>query len=284
MTIWQSIFRLTSAQLHIRFCTGQPLNHLLMQLSVSSVLKAGVAMIVSNDYTNNDTKLTKLHGPHKDAVEMLTTFSKLGYAVFHCKNMTYYELTDTIDHITALLPIISYKKFVFVFFGNAVLFEQQKDEDSSGEDGDNSEEDGQDTVDMSGQLYTQEGWTISVAEILDYFSAYEHSKLFIFNFCQALISESSHDKTLTLDDYTKDDNLFVVQSKLSYDQELPASGVWIELLSKAIQNDEDKDIALIINNVSNRLKELQLSQPALKAPQLDSMLKVLVAESATGNV
>jgi len=47
--------------------------------------KIGVALIVSNDYADNETELAKLNGTHKHADRMIAAFSKLGYAVFHCK-------------------------------------------------------------------------------------------------------------------------------------------------------------------------------------------------------
>ena len=253
---------------------GQSLKQPLTELLLSSSSKIGVAVIVSNDYANNDTELTKLHGTHKDADKMFTAFSKLGYAAFHCKNMTYYELTDIIDRIAALLPFTSCKRLVFVFSGYGApvkLYEDEdsngEDEDSSGEDKENSgEEDDEDTSgknpteDKSGQLHTQEGWTISVAEILDAFGAYKHPKFLLFNLCQTLISGSEwsgHGNFLHLDNFSEGDNFLVAYLALPY-RELQSGSLWIELLSKSFQN-ENNDIKIMLSDVSSTLRELYSS-------------------------
>ena len=268
-------------------CVGQSLNQPLAQLLVSSTSKIGVAQIVSNDYANNDSKLTKLHGTHKDADRMFTAFSKLGYAVFHCKNMTYYELTDIIDRIAVLLPLSSCKRFVFAFSGYGAPDKQLEDkkdsagedkdsggedEDSSKRDEDNSEEEDEDASreqpreDKSGQLCTQEGWTISVAEILDAFGAYQYPKLLLINLCHTLMpgSEwSGHNNFLNLDHFSEDDNFLVAYSALPY-RELQTGGLWIELLSKAMQN-EDNNVNIILSDISHTLRELYSFIPLFEA-------------------
>jgi len=264
-----------------------------MQLSHSSATKVGVALIVSNDYVTNDTKLVKLDGTHKHADKMIAAFSKIGYAVFHFKNMTYYELTSIIDHIAALLPFISCKHLAFMFSGYGTPGKQnydyvRDDESSSGEDEENK---GDNEVtrrdipkeDMSGQLYTQDGWTLSVAEILEYFGAYKLPKLLLFDLCHIAESKwSGCDKLLNLDHYSEDDNFLVAYSMLPF-KNLHFSNTWIELLSEAIQT-QNNDIALILYGVNNKLKEPQTS---FEIPQFDNMLEKpvnLLSKLPNGNV
>ena len=225
-----------------------------MQLSLSSTSKVGVAIIVSNDYAG--TEHSKLNGTHKDGERMLMAFSKLGYAVCHCKNMYYYELTDTVDCIAALLPYISCKNVVFVFSGYATPGEEHDDGD-----------DEDDKKDISGQLHTQDGWIISVAEILDYFSACKHPKLF---FCQNAMPKSQWSGyhnflKFNQDHFTKYENFLVACSTLPYRKSRFGS-LWIELLSEAIQNI-DNDVKFIIKDISNRIKGLYNSFALFVAPE-----------------
>jgi len=246
-----------------------PWNQLLMQLSLSSTSRAGVAIIVSNDYA--ESKLLKLNGTHKDAERMLVAFSKLGYAVCHCKNMYYYDLTDIIDNIAALLPFISCKHLIFVFSGYARPAELCDDDDRK---------------DISGQLYTQDGWTLSLVEILDYFSAFKHPKTF---FCQNAIpkSESGYVNFLNfnLDHFDKYENFLVACSSLPY-RLLQSGSLWIDLLSEAILS-HDNDIIFILNDVNNRIKEMYNSFALFVAPEpVDKLTEPVnyLEKSHTGNV
>ena len=249
----------------------------LQQLSILSPSKVGLAIIVSNDYANNDTKLTKLHGTHKDAEKMLTTFSKLGCAVFHCNNMTYYELTDTIDRIAAFLPPSSCKHLVFVLSGYGAPRKQHEVEVSGDEEEDSSEEDEKSSgdeqeEDMSGQFYTQEGWTISIVEILEAFHDYKHPKLFLLNLCPSLLSVLEWfdlENFLHLDHLTEDDNFLFACSVLPY-RELQSGSLWIELLSEAFIN-KDNDIKIILSDVSSTLRELYSSIPLFEARVYDNL-------------
>jgi len=282
----------------ISCCVGQSLNQPLTQLLVSLTSKVGVALIVSNDYAANDSELAKLHGTHKDADRMHTAFSKLGYAVFHCTNMTYYELTDIIDHVAMSLPFSSCKRLVFVFSGYGTPDKQLEDRENSGEDKDSSggdeensgEEDDEDISrekpkeDKSGQLYTQEGWTISIAEILDAFGGYQYPKILLLNLCHSLMpgSEwSADDNFLNLDHFSEDNHFIVAYSALPY-RELQSGSLWIELLSKAIQN-EDIDIKIILSDVNSTLRELYSSIPLFEARFDDKLSNTInfLAESPT---
>jgi len=126
---------------------------------------------------------------------------------------------------------------------------------------------------------------LSVAEILDYFSAYKHPKLLIFGLCHIAGSEwSGHDKLLNPDHYSQDDNFLVAYSILPYG-DLHSSSVWIELLSEAIQK-EDNDVAFILDDVNSKLKELYSSLTSFVTPQSNNMLEKpvkLLSEASIGN-
>jgi len=240
--------------------TDQPLRQLLLQISALPKSNVGVAIIVSNDYANTD--LPQLTGTHKDAQRMSVAFSKIGYAVFHCKNMRYYELTNILEHIAALLPHISCKNVAFVFSGYAM----------PGKDL------GYDEQDMSGQFYSQDGWILSLAEILDYFETYKHPKLLI---CQSVVSEQEGTIFLNPDQFSKSENFLVACSSLPL-SELQSGSLWIQLLSEAIQK-QCGDIMAALNDVNSRIKELYSSTPLFVDPHFVSEPDSFSPESHTGN-
>ena len=255
-----------------------PLKQLSMQLSLSTS-KIGVAVVVSNDYDNNESGILKLSGTHRDAEKMLATFTKLGYAVFHCKNMRWNELTDIVKHIADLLSSPSYMKFVFVFCGYGASGKRHHHyyrEDNS----------------AHLQLYTQDGENmISGAKIVDFVTSFKHPKLFFFNLCQNSLLRGLEPSRLTPEillspgSQPKTDNILVACSILPY-KELHSGSLWIELLTDKICT-QSKDVTMLLNDVNNRMKKLYSSLPSFEAPQLVNKLTETVnilADSFPGNL
>ena len=255
------------------------LKQLLLQLSLSTS-KIGVAVIFSNDYDNNESGLLKLSGTHRDAEKMLVTFTKLGYAVCHCKNMRRNELTDIVERIADLLSSLSCMKLVFVFSGYGAPGKRHHHYDY-GED--NS---------AHLKLYTQDGGNmISGAKIVDLFTSFKHPKLFFFDLCQNSLLRDLEPSRLTPEillspgSQPKTDNILVACSILPY-KELHSGSLWIELLTDKIRT-ESKDVTMLLNDVNNRMKKLYSSLPSFEAPQFVNKLTETVnilADSIPGNL
>ena len=239
-----------------------------MQLLTS---KSGVAIVASNDYGNNTVGLFKLDGAHKDAAKMLETFTELQYSVYHCENMTTNKLTDIIIEIAALLMYASCANLVFAFSGYGTTCSDRKDSEIS-----------------HIQLYTQEGETVGTETILDTFTSFQHPKLFFFDLCQNSLLEPGWlmpKKLLSLDFSPKKDNILIACSASPY-KELNSGSLWIEILTNELLA-QNKDVEVILDDVSKRLNELHDSLPLYEAPQFVNMLKRPVnflAESFSGNL
>ena len=239
-----------------------PLKQLSMQLSLSTS-KIRVAVVVSNDYDNNESGLLKLSGTHKDAEKMLATFTELGYAVCHCKNMKIDELTDIVKHIAALLASLSCIKLVVVFSGYGRTNQHYRC--------------------YKLPLYAQDGRTIiGEVQLLDFFASLKCPQLFFFNVC-----EDSYNKQgwFTHDFFPKKDNTLVACSILPF-KELKSGSLWVELLAEKILT-QSKDITILLSDVNNRMNELYSSLRLFEPPRFDSMLKGSVnflGESLSGNV
>jgi len=236
-------------------CLGQKSRQLSLQLSSETLSKVGLAIIVSNDYSDNETGLAKLHGCHKDADRVYTTLVNLGYEVAQYKNVTYFDLTCILAKAATLPHIPSCECLVFVYCGYGVPLEN--------------------SIDTGGKIYNQEGTTFSLAEILNskIITSYNYPKLLFFNLCKDLTLESvwlSRVEFLNLEQFPKKDNLLIASSMLPY-KELQLGNLWIELLSKAFQKCDD-DITFILNDVSNTLSELYSFLPLFAVSQFVDML------------
>ena len=216
-----------------------PLKQLLVQLSTP---KSGVAIVVSNDYDNNTVGLLKLSGAHKDAAKMLATFSKLEYAVYHCKNMTYDQLNNIVDKIALLLSHISFINLVFVFSGY-------------GKPGKVYVQSGR-----AIQLYTQEGLTFDATKLLDFFASIKNPKIFLFNLCHSTLQRDTKQASLMPEKFFGSnvspdrDNMLVACSALPY-KELHSGSLWIEILANHILT-QSKDITILLDDVNLKLDKL----------------------------
>ena len=248
---------------------GQRSSQLSLQSSPEQVQKIGLAIIVSNDYTNNEARLAKLHGAHKDADRMFTTFANLGYEVAQYKNVTSFEIISIFNEAATMPHLPFYECLVFVFCGYGVPIEEP--------------------IDTSGNFYNQEGMTFSLAEILSskIFTSCRCPKLLFFNLCQDLMLESDWlgpAKFLNPDLFPKRDNVLVASVMLPY-RELQSGSLWVELLCEAIQK-QDNHITFILNAVSNSLRELYSSLSLFEVSQFVDMLTKpfsFLAGSSPGN-
>ena len=221
---------------------GQALSKLSLQSSLESQSKIGLAVIVSNDYANNEPRLAKLHGAHKDANRMFTVFTKLGYKVFLHTNVTSSELTNVVSELTNDVSVAttlqyspSYKHLVFVFSGYAS---------------------------SDGMIHSQEGNTVDVTKIV---SSCKYPKLVFLNLCVHPLMF-----TVVPDYEPRGDNILVAWSTLPY-EELQSGSLWIEILASKILT-QNKDVTTLLNDVNNRLKELYSSLPSFEGPQFVSRL------------
>ena len=110
-----------------------------MEATQPSPFHNGVAFIVANDYSTNQSGL---HGTHRDAEKMSEAFSKLGYEVVPCRDLRQPDLIDFVGKAAAWLCHPSYKCLVFVFSGHG---------------------------NCNGVIYSQEGGVVNVEEILNQF-------------------------------------------------------------------------------------------------------------------
>ena len=214
---------------------------------------------------DSQTGVSKLHGAHKDAAKMLATFTKLEYAVYHCKNMTTGELTNTVNNIVAVLNSFPWEKMVFVFSGYGTPCNDQKENEN-----------------LQVQLHTQEGKKLAAQNVLDNFTSFKQPKLFLFNLYQNSPREFM---PMDLGFLPKKDNMLVACSTSPY-KELNGGSLWIEILTNEILT-QNKDVTIVLDDVSNRMSELYCSLPLYEAPQFVNMLRRpvnLLAESFLGNL
>ena len=210
-------------------CVGQVFSKLSLQSSLKSAPKIGVAIIVANDYANNQAGLAKLHGIYKDVNRMFTAFNKLGYEVILLTSLTYFEFETAIREAKVFQYCPSYKRLVFLFFGYGTY---------------------------TGKLYTQEGNTFSIKEIFESFSWYKLPKLFFLNLCQ----KQGRDRFFSyynLDRVCMIGNYLVVCSVLPY-RELHSGSLWVILFADKILT-LNEDAAIILDDVNNKLRELYRS-------------------------
>jgi len=239
--------------------------------------KSGAAFIVSNDY-DCAPKFDMLKGTHKDAERMVKVFTQLGYEVIARKNLKYNELISFISEAAALPYTQSYKRLIFVFSGHGVVGERLFDEH------------GRWRGNASGKLCSQEGDMVEIESIIDEFKPDKHpalgrmARLFFIDACRGTevdvgvtlqargVSEKGG-KFLVPDRVPKDGNILVAYSTLpnhkAYEQD--DGSLWMNYLANAIGTQDD-DIAVILTDVSSRLKKFHQSLPELQTPQCINQL------------
>jgi len=241
----------------------------VIQHSLQPPIKVGLALIVSNDYVQNERGLHELNKISNDGNKMDEALTKLGYEVVHHVNVTSLDLFHSIGEITTLLlDSKSYKRLIFIFSGYGIIADQYHDSHSTS---------------SGNKIYCQEGQIVNIEGVLvDPFKSFYNPKLFFFNFCQH--SQDPPGKTYSTlfspEKLKKEDNILIAYSMLPC-KEIQSGSLWIELLSEAIQK-QDNEITFILNNVSHRMKELYDSFTSFEAPQFVNMLKEpvnLLAES-----
>jgi len=214
----------------------------------SSPLRIGVAFIVSNDYSANQSGLHELNGTHEDAEKMSEAFRNLGYEIVPCRNLKCADLIDFVGKATTWPCRPSYKRLVFVFSGHG---------------------------NCNGEIYGQEGGVVKVEKIINQFKPDKHphlgkmARLFFFDACRGDTDDHGVELLtargggfLTSDRVPTHGNILVAYSTLpnhkSY--EVDTGGLWTSLLAKAIQTQND-ETTTVLTEVSRQLTEFCKSHP-----------------------
>ena len=228
-----------------------------MEATQSSPHRIGVAFIVSNDYSTNQSGLHVLNGTHRDAEKMSESFSKLGYEVVPRRDMSRPDLIDFVGKAAAWPCHPSYKRLVFVFSGHG---------------------------NCNGVIYSQEGGVVNVEDIINQFKPDKQlhlgkmARLFFFDACRGdavdpgvVIPKGGG--FLTSDRVPTHSNILVAYSTLPNHKsfEVDTGGLWTDLLAKAIQTQND-EITTVLTEVSRQLTEICKSLPVFMTPQCISQL------------
>jgi len=248
---------------------------------MAAATRIGVAFIVSNNYYNNQSGLGTLNGAHKDAAKMHAAFTNLNYEVESRQDMTKQQLIDFVGKAASRPYSPSYKRLVFVFAGHGAAGKPLFDEY------------GRQSGNAGGVIYTQEGCTVDIEEVINQFKADKTrpqlgkmAKLFFFDVCRGtnddvgveLISRGfvsdRGGSFLTPDRVPSHGNILIAYSTLptykSY--EVYSGGLWMGLLAKAIQTQND-DLTVVLTDVSGRLTEMcRSSFPYFQTPQCINQL------------
>ena len=222
--------------------------------------RIGVSFIVSNDYSAQQAHqrgLKVLDGTHRDAEKMSEAFNKLGYEVVSRRDLTLPDLIDFVNKAAARPYDPSYKRLVFVFSGHG---------------------------NCNGEIYSQEGNVLKVEEIISQFKPDKHphfgrmARLFFFDACRGDTVDHGVELTtrsvsrgggfLSPDRVPTHGNILVAYSTLPFHEsyELYSGGVWMGLLSEAIQSQND-DITVVLTDVSSKLTQMCTADPRFQNPQ-----------------
>ena len=237
----------------------------------------GVAFIVSNDY-DCAINFDKLKGTHKDAEKMARAFTHLGYDVVARRNLLHDEFIRFISETAALSYAPSCKRLVFIFSGHGVIGERLFDMY------------GRPRGNASGKICSQEGHEVEIESIIDQFKPDKYpalgrmARLFFIDACRGTeedIGVTLHTRGmsgkggqfLVPERVPKDGNILVAYSTLPNHKayEKDDGSLWMNLLAEAVTTQND-DIAVVLTDVSSRLKKKCETFPVFQTPQCINQL------------